>query len=301
MTASVLRAAIEGVSFDAPAGGFRVGALRIEEPGVWVELATTRSDGRGTEGSLYLFGSDRVEDPRAVPFVTGLFAALRRLIERGSPKWANGYLDVRMPIDVLEIGATSDQYRDQFLSYPWLGRLFPERPAKAPPYVRAPERAVTRSGALDLDALFAWVYAHAQRTYDDPRWDDAMIRALPEPVRVLEGLHLIDSMVGGNGFEVFLAQARGAVVRQTYAALEAAGAEQLRELMAAGIGLAAQSGAEFMQERAKKWLEPFEDLAADDWSEIDGHEPDRSYALLGSELRPSALRFAERHRDALVR
>lgn len=305
MTESELRGAVVAASCDAALGGYRVEALNVDEWSVWLALSTTRHDGRGTEGALYLFAPDRLGDPRAVPFAAGLLAALRAVIERATAesarKWAVGWLDVRMPIDVLDVDATADDFREQFLTWPWLGRLLPNRPTKPPPFVRAPARAVMRDGALDLPALFAWVNAHAQRTYDDRRWDEAMIGALPAPVRVLQGLWLVESSVGGNGFEVFLLQASGAEVRHVHASLEAAGAKKLARLMGAGIDLAAQHGAEFMRERSKKWLDAFEGLAADDWSEIDGHEPNRSFALIESELRPCALRWAERHRDAVVR
>lgn len=300
MTEAALRAAVEGGSFTGKFGGFRVGSLHVEEHGVWLSLTTTRPDGIDTDGTVFLFARERLDDPRSVPFASGLLAALRRLLEKQPNNWAVGYLDVRMPLEVLEVGATADAYRDQFLTHAWLGRFLPERPQKPPPYVPAPAAAVSGGGALELEGLLAWIAAHAQRTYE-PRWDDAMIRALPESARVLEAVHMIDSMVGGNGFEVFLAQARGAVVRQAREALEAIGAEKLAALMGAGIGLAAAQGAEFMNERAKKWLEKFEDRAAADWSEIDGHAVDRSYALLASELRPCALRYAEAHRAALVR
>jgi hypothetical protein len=293
------------ITHTAPLGGFRAGDLQVEEWGVTLPFETMRQDGRGTEGALFLFARDRLEDPRAPAYVSGLLSALRTVIDRATPKsvpkWAIGYLDVRMPIDVLEPPATEEAYRDAFLSYPWLGRILPDRPKKAPTYVRAPARAIMRDGAIDLDALYAWVHAHSMWTFDDPKWDAAMLRALPEPVRVLQGLFTIESMVGGNGFEVFLLQAKSAVVRDAYTAVAAAGAEKLRELMAQGIGLAARHGAEFMRERGKKWLEEFEDCSVEDWSEIDGRETDSSFALLESELRPCAMRYAERHRDTLVR
>lgn len=293
-----------GVSHEAALGGFRVKGVRVEE-GVWLELETRRHDGRGTEGALFLFRRTCLDDPRAEPYARGLVAALARVIDRATPlsvtKWAVGWLDVRMPLEVLAVDATSEAYCTEFLRYAWLGRLLPDRPAKAPSYERAPVEAVVRDGALELDALFAWIHAQAQRTYDDPRWDDAMIRALPAPARVLEGLHLLDAMVGGNGFEVFLAQARGADVRHCLAALEAVDAPRLLHLLREGIALAASQGAEFTNERSRKWLEAFEAPGAHEWSAIDGHEPDRSYALLATELRPAARRFAEQHRARLLR
>lgn len=296
--------ALVGVSHEAPLGGFRVTGVRVAD-GAWLEVETHRHDGRGTEGALFLFGHRRLDDPRALPFARGLLAALSQVIDRATPRtigqWAIGWLDVRMPLEVLTPGATSDAYCAEFLRYAWLGRLLPDRPTKPPPFERAPVEAIVRGNELDLDALFAWIQAQAQRTYEDPRWDDARIRALPAPARVLEGLHLLDAMVGGNGFEVFLAQARGADVRHCLAALEAVDAPRLLHLLREGIALAASQGAEFTNERSRKWLEAFEDPSAHEWSTIDGHEPDRSYALLATELRPAASRFAERHRARLLR
>ena len=141
MTEAALRAAVEGGSFTGKSGGFRVDGLQVEQHGVWLSLTTTGSGGSDTDGTVFLFARHRLDDPRSVPFACGYLAALRRLLERQPQVWAVGYLDVRMPLEVLEVGATTDAYRDQFLTHAWLGRLLPDRPQRPPAYVRAPAAA----------------------------------------------------------------------------------------------------------------------------------------------------------------
>lgn len=284
----------------------RVGPLLLTPWEVWLGLRTTTPQGLGTEGSCFLAKAEQVHDPRLAPYAEGMILSLRSILERASDasmeNWAIGYFDVRLPLDVFGADVTADRVREYFLTYPWLGRLLPSRPAKAPAYVPAPSGAVLHAdGTVDLDRLWLWIGQHTQPRHEDTRWDDAMTRALPPPVRVLAALRTVDSRVGGNGFEVFLAQARGVEVRDAYDALAAVSAECLRELMARGIGLAAKEAAAFTGERAKAWYAPFEGQAAASWPEIDGHEPDRSYALLQSELIPAAERYANAHVGALVR
>lgn len=287
------------------AGVYRVGSFVVSSGwGLSVELRTTRAQGTSTEGGYYLCATNQLDDPRLGPYTEGFILALRSVLERATDTsmrdWAIGNFD-HLPLEVLDANAPATHYRDYFLTYPWLGRLLPTRPPKAPAYVHAPAAAVSPArGESELDRLWSWIWQHARSTYVDLKWDDAMTKALPEPVRVLSALLTIHSMVGGNGFEVFLAQARGTVVRDAYQALVTVGAEQLRALMAKGIPLAEREGATFTSERARKWLDAFNDPASS-WSEIDGHEPDRSYALLNSELVPAAERYANAHRAALVR
>ncbi len=156
-------------------------------------------------------------------------------------------------------------------------------------------------GALvDVDRITSWIEHFTERTFVDLRWDDARLKAMPVEVRALDGVAMINAMVGGNGFEVFLAQTRGATIRHCFDALKTVGATQLRALMAEGIALAARQGAEFMNERNTNWVDAF-DRGATSWVEIDGREPDRTYALIESELMPRASEYANRHQRVLVR
>ncbi|MEZ4452970.1 MAG: hypothetical protein R3B09_26155 [Nannocystaceae bacterium] len=281
------------------------GPLLVAPGYVSVSVATSGSGKLDTEGELPVCDRARMLDPRVAPYLEGQLLALttvarsatREVVQRW---WAMGYLHCGLPLTVLPRDASADTYRRYFLSYPWLGRFLPERPLVAPPYVRAPVEATTRGGEVDLDGLCTWISHHAQRTFEDHAWDDAMMAALPEPVGVLAAVHEIQAMVGGGGFEVWLGQARGAEIRRAYHALGVVGATRLAALMAAGIVLAAHQGAEFTREPDRTWWRAIQARRPRTWSEIDGHAPDRTYALLESELQPLAQRYAERHRDALI-
>ncbi|MDC0675315.1 DMP19 family protein [Nannocystis radixulma] len=268
-------------------------------------VKTSGFDKMETEGALAICDRKRMLDPRIAPYLEGQLMALttvaraatRELVKR---YWAIGYLHCALPLTVLPRDATADTYRRYFLTYPWLGRFLPDRPVIAPPYVRAPAEDYLRDGKVDLPHLWTWIYQHTQRTWDDEAWDDAMIEALPEPVRILASAHTLDAMVGGNGFEVWLSQTRGADIRRAYHALGVLGATKLAALMAGGIALAAHHGAEFAYEKDKSWWRAIRTRRPRDWHEIDGHAPDRTYALLESELVPLSQKYAEAHRDALI-
>lgn len=268
-------------------------------------VKTSASDKRDTEGSLTICERGQLLDPRVAACLEGQLMALttvassatRAVVQRC---WAIGYLNTALPLAVLPRGATRDDYRQYFLTYPWLGQYLPDRPARAPAYVRAPMDEYLRDGKLDVRHLWSWTYRQTPRTFDDVAWDDAMLAALPDSVRTLEAAHLLYSMVGGNGLEVWLSQARGADVRRGHHALGVLGATKLQTLMAMGIALAAHHGAEFCYEDDVAWTRAIRARRPRGWREIDGHEPDRTYALLESELVPLAQKYAEAHRDELI-
>lgn len=246
----------------------------------------------------------QLRDPRLGDYLEGMLLALRAVLERASAAsmdhWAIGYFTEHPPLDVLGERPTAQQFREYFLTYPWFGRLLPDLPATPPAYELAPFSAASFNGAFDVEALWSWIAQHSRRTFVNAKWDDAMIRALPKPVRTLSAAHILHAMVGGNGFEVYLSQANGPEIRRCYEALGELGAVRLQALMAKGIALAASQGAEFAYTRTREWAQRFP-RAASAWGEIDGHEEDRSYALLKSELVPAAQRYAEKHRAELVR
>jgi hypothetical protein len=196
--------------------------------------------------------------------------------------------------------ATKDDFSRYFLTYPWLGQYLPDRPARAPAYVRAPAEDYLQDSKVDLHALWRWISRQVPRTFDDLAWDEAMLAALPEPVRVLEAALMVHAMAGGNGLEVWLSQARGADIRRSHHALGVLGATRLQALMAMGIALAAHQGAEFVHEGDAARTRAIKARKPSDWREIDGHEPDRTYALLESELVPLAQKYAETNRDELI-
>lgn len=283
----------------------REGPLHVTPWGVSLGVRTSAVDKRETAGGLAICERGQLLDPRVIACLEGQLMALttvaraadREVVRRS---WAIGYLAVGLPLAALPRGASGDEYRRYYLTYPWLGRLLPGRPAAAPPYVRAPADEVLRPGGLALDALLCWIGRQVARTHEDFAWDEAMIAALPEPVRVLEAVHLMQAMVGGNGFEVWLSQARGADIRRAHHALGALGATRLRALLAMGVALAAHHGAEFTGEDDVAWVRAVRGRRPGDWRAIDGHEPDRSYALLDSELVPLAREYAEAHRHELI-
>ncbi len=282
-----------------------VGALLIHEWGIAVNLQCIRAGRPPADGEVLLARSSDWDDVRLLAFVEGWLAALKVVLESADAKsidpWVPHYLTPSMPIDKLDEGSSAAEYRAEFLKYPWLGSLLPKRPASAPPFERAPRSAVLRGDAIELQALWDWIGRFARRTYVDRRWDDAMIAALPAPVRALDGAQMIYALVGGNGFETFLGSQRSSVIVQCYESLVAIGARATSAAMARGIGLAAKQGAEFLAERSVAWTRTFRGEAAAQWSEVDGHDPNKSYALMDAELSPCALAFAERHRDVLVR
>jgi hypothetical protein len=244
------------------------------------------------------------DDPRWPAYVEGWLDAVATVHEAHSVEslrplrwrpWA-----ASLPVDVLDEGSSAREFSEKFLEYPWLGRLLPSRPSKPPAYERAPRSAVMKGARVDLGRITSWIDHFTERTFVDHRWDDALLKAMPPEVRALDGVAMINAMVGGNGFEVFLAQARGATVRHCFAALKTVGATQLHGLMAEGIALAARQGAEFMNERNTRWVDAF-DRGATSWDAIDGWDPDRTYALIESELMPKASEYADRHQRVLVR
>lgn len=266
----------------------------------------TASDGKmDSDGELLVCNRRDLLDPRIGPYLEGQLMALTTVAKAATREiagrcWAIGYLNCLLPLTVLPRGATAEQYRRYFLLYPWLGRFLPERPVLAPPYIRAPAEEYVRDGQVDFDHLCSWIYQQTRRSYDDEAWDEAMIAALPEPVRVLASIHTIHAMVGGGGFEVWLGQALGAEIRRGYHALGVIGATRLVALMARGIALAAHQGAEFVHNGDRGWWRAIQARRPRDWREIDGHEPDRTYALLESEMVPLGQKYAEAHRGALM-
>jgi hypothetical protein len=271
------------------------GPLHAGPWSITVALRLSPLDGPTSRLELTVCEPRHLTDPRLPAYVDGWTRGLTTLLHlatyQSANRWAPGYVDVLLPLEVRPVGASAEDYHADFISYPWFGRLLPERPATPPPYVMPPAEIVVRDGQLDVASLGVWIYRQVARSYSDRKWDAALVKALPEPVRVLDGAQMIDAMVGGNGFETFLGQTDSFRVRQCHAALVAVGAPRLAALMAMGIDLARREGCEFAHERATAWLKPFAGLApAGGWKDIDGHEPDRTYALLKSELEPAMRR-----------
>ncbi|MBL8677924.1 MAG: hypothetical protein JNK05_02065 [Myxococcales bacterium] len=282
-----------------------VGSIAISEWGLSVNLRCTRAGRPPLDGEVTIAHAESWDDVRVPAFVEGWLGAVKAILESATSesidRWVPSYLDPGLPVDAMEEGTNSEEFCRKFLEYTWLGYLLPKRPKVAPMFERAPRSVALKASEIDLYGLWGWIGNFARRCYVDPRWDDALIQRLPPAARALEGAQMIDAMVGGNGFEVFLASQRSAVILHCYESLSAIGAKQLSALMRRGVGLAARQGAEFTTERNQGWLRPFRADAAEQWSDVDGHDPGRSYALMTSELVPCANAFAERNRDDLVR
>ena len=290
---------------DTAAEVLAVGVLRADRWGVYASLRTARREVE-TEGSLFLMRRDQLADPRAPAFVAGLCGALTELLARSTAasmkQWAIGYLNEAPPLELLGPGADEAAWRETMLGYPWFGRLLPTRPSAPPEYERAPARAVMIDGALDFTALGAWIDHFARRTYTDPRWDEACRRQLPPPARTLHALYEFSASAGGGGFEVYLSQTQGVILREVLAALTEVGCESLAAMMTRGLALAADQGAEFSHERGPRWWAKLGGEAPEEgWRALDGHEPGRSWYLLRHELEPRARGYAEAHRSALIR
>jgi hypothetical protein len=282
--------------------GEHVGPFCLWKTGTSLGLCTIR-DGAPLRGTVSVGTLRDRRDLRFPAYVEGFVLALRKLVQRENARivedWAIGRLDVRPPLGVLPEGTSALRYRDYFLTAPWLG-WFVEVPAKPLRWMPAPEEVVVdANGAIDLYELRHWVSRHVPQTYRNRQWDNAMRASVPEPVRVIWSIHWLDAMVGGNGFEVYLSQASGAVMRDMHHALRAIGAVRMLERMTRGIALAARQGAEFMHERGRKWVDAFDDPAPS-WQEID-RGPEGSFELLPSEVLPAAQRYAEAHRASFVR
>lgn len=281
------------------------GPLFITPWYVTLGVRTSGFDKMDTDGALTVSNRGQLLDPRTAPCLEGQLMALTTVATAATKEivrryWAVGYLNTSLPPTVLPRTATKDDFCRYFLTYPWLGRYLPDRPAKAPAYVLAPADECQRDGKLDIHSLWTWIYRQVARTFEDTAWDEAMIAALPEPVRVLEAAHMLCSMAGGNGLEVWLSQARGADIRRAHHALGVLGAAKLQALMTMGIALAAHQGAEFVYEHDAARTRALKGRKPGSWREIDGHEPDRTYALLDSELVPAAQQYAEKHRAELI-
>lgn len=300
--------ALELAPIDLEGQGFPVkpvGALLVNEWALSIRLRCTRAARPPHDGEVTLASAERWDDVRLPAFVEGWLAALKVILSSATSesidRWVPSSLQPTLPLDLLDEGSNAEEFCRAFLEFPWLGHLLPKRPKSAPRYVLAPRSVVLAADELRLFELWEWIGYFTRQSYVDARWDDAMIKALPDAARALDGVALIHALVGGNGFEVFLDSQRLAVVRHCYESLLAVGATELAAVMRRGIGLAVARGAQFMSERNTGWARSFRAEAAGAWSEVDGHDPDKSYALIESELVPRALAFANRHRDELVR
>lgn len=127
----------------------------------------------------------------------------------------------------------------------------------------------------------------------------------PTVPRTVYFLDLAYAMLGGNGLEVFLAQACFEDVVGVLAALEEADCERLALRMRQGIGLAAaEGGSEFMMEVDEDWPvehgRPLPQGEGRDWERIDSHAPGGTWWLVDEELAPALARYVVAHLDALV-
>ncbi|MFO0560108.1 MAG: hypothetical protein U0269_18985 [Polyangiales bacterium] len=282
-----------------------VGPLVVSEDGILLGVRQQLVGREPRDASAPIVLEQHYDDPRVLAHVEGWLGALGEALREGDAEqlrksWYRLTVSPSLALEVLELGASAAEYRAKALEFPWLGRLSRALPKRPPAYERAPRELVLRGDRVEFSRIADWIYAFSEQTFADARWDDAMVRALPEPARVLDGVSTINAMVGGNGFEVFLAQTRGATIRQCYAALGKVGAPRLRAVMAKGIALAARQGAEFMYERSTAWIERFASSARD-WSELDGWDEGHTYWLIENELMAAADEYANRHRAALVR
>lgn len=281
-----------------------VGPFVVHDEGISLGVRTIFEDREPFDAMPVIVDEKDYDDPRVLAHIEGWMDALVTTVAKCSDaafkkNWR--WLSVRpsLPIEALDLGATAEEFRERALQFPWLGRYLDELPKKAPAYERAPREIALVGDRVELHRLMGWVGFFTQRTFEDSRWDDAMMRSMPEPVRVLDGVETINAMVGGNGFEVFLSQTRGAIVRHCYVALGNVGAPRLRAVMGQSIALAARQGAEFMYERNTAWFEQFETRATN-WSALDGWDEGHTYSLIEQELMPAANEYANRHRAALV-
>jgi hypothetical protein len=127
----------------------------------------------------------------------------------------------------------------------------------------------------------------------------------PTIPRTIYFLDLAYAMLGGNGFEVFLAQQCFEDVVGVLEALEESDCERLALRMRQGIELCFEDGgAEFLVEVDEDWLEsngrPMPDGDERDWERIDSHEPGGTWWLVDHELQPALEQYVREHLGALV-
>lgn len=128
----------------------------------------------------------------------------------------------------------------------------------------------------------------------------------PAIPRTIYFLDLAYAMLGGNGFEVYLAQQCFEDVQGVLDALEEAGCERMALRMRQGIALAAEEGgSEFLVEVDEDWLEdhgePLPDGEGRAWERIDSHEPGGTWWLVEHELQPALERYVREHLGVVVR
>ena len=292
-----------------------VGAVVGTPHGVWasVRVLDLLRD-RGMEGSVYLMRAEDLADPRRDAYVAGWLAAIRRIVLQATAPatpFTLGALDQRMPLDVVP-SAIPAKYEAAFAEPKWLGRFLSEkdRSPAGEPYERAPLSAVTRGDEVDLDALFSWVFRHAELGYEDPVSDLAAIEVLGEAPKTLVYLFTFENRVHNGGIASFVLQTSAFEIQGAHRALVAIGAARFKDLLERAVALAAhQENPQFSdrndayrRERNRNWRTEFvRDKSLSTTSDLDGHEDGKSFFLLESELRPKLRAYVERHREALLR
>ncbi len=127
----------------------------------------------------------------------------------------------------------------------------------------------------------------------------------PLAPRTVYFLDLAHAMLGGQGFEVYLAQQDFEDILGVLEALDTAGCDRLALRMRQGIALCAeQGGAEFLVQVDEEWLEdegrPFAEGESPSWSSIDSHEPGGTWWLVEHELAPALDTYVRGHIDELA-
>lgn len=229
------------------------------------------------------------------------------------------------PALVFELTVTEDgevmEIRQQPVALEGLGSADPEALAARVRERIGLERYAFASPSLLLARPFERVAARDERPVEAQRWDvyDQLakqahdtgfearfdrIYVWPEAPRTLYYLFLIDGVVGGSGFEVFLGQAQMDEILGALDALEAAGCPRLLERLRQGLGLAWSEGAEFVAQADEDWIDdealPVPEGEGRPWSRIDSHEEGGSYWLLRHELGPRRVAYFNAHRDEIV-
>jgi hypothetical protein len=127
----------------------------------------------------------------------------------------------------------------------------------------------------------------------------------PAAPRTIYFLDLANAMLGGNGFEVYLAQQCFEDVLGVLEALEDAGCERLALRMRQGIALSAEEGgSEFLVEVDDGWLEdngrPLPAGEGRAWERIDSLEEGGTWWLVKHELQPAIERYVREHLGAVA-
>lgn len=258
--------------------------IAVEAGRAFIAIETGGHDGRACP-------FDRLGE-RSLVVLRAWLAALKIVVREASGHWSFSAINSRLPLDLVPDGTIDDIVR-VLLKPQWMGELVaPERRSPRTCELTPPSVAYDSDGSLDAQEIVTWWSAQLLVELDDA----------PREALVIRDLERFCSRVYNGGLESFLLQAPGDMIVRSYQALVEVGSRKLAERVAAGLGPARNSGAEFTYARFTGFPSEMKSVApAPTLQSLDGHEYPGSWYLIDRELGPARTRFVRKHRAALVR